>query len=79
MKIDLMSKALLQLFVAGAVSGLAVSRSAAVVQSSTEVWVGSCATVQGATGASSKVNIFSQRMVQPLQTAAPSAPWSTPL
>lgn len=69
MKNQLMSKSLLQLLLAGGISGAAASHSLAVVQSSSEVWVGSCSAIQGITVTDSKLNLFSQRMVRPLETA----------
>jgi hypothetical protein len=69
MKKQQMFKPTLALFlVAGTVCAFA-PRSAAVVQTSSEVWVGSSTTIHGNGGSGSKVNLFSQRMVTPVETA----------
>jgi hypothetical protein len=69
MKNQSMNKSLLQLVLATGIIGVAACRSSAVVQTSSEVWVGSSSTIAGNGGSSSKVSLFSQRMVRPLETA----------
>ena len=69
MKIRVMNKAIIKVLLATGITGAAVCDSDAVVQTSSEVWVGSSTTVKGNGGSGSKVSFFSQRMVRPLQTA----------
>ena len=68
MKSSIMNKAVSELMLAAGFVGLAC-HSQATIQSSSEVWVGSCSAIQGSGGTSSKVSFFSQRMIRPLETA----------
>src|SRR5579862_6865033 len=69
MKNLLMNKTMLQLLLAGGITGAAVWPAQAVVQTSSEVWVGSSTTIRGNGGGAPKVSLFSQRMIRPLETA----------
>ena len=62
-------KQMLPMLLAAGMAGAVVTQSAAVVQTSSEAWVGSSTTIQGDGGAGSKLSFFSQRMVLPLETA----------
>ena len=68
MKNQRMNKSLLQVLLAVGITGVAC-RSGAVVQTSSEVWVGSDTTVQGNGGSGFKYTFFAQRMIRPLETA----------
>lgn len=67
MKNGFMNKSVLQVVLAGVVG--AAYPAAATVQTSSEVWVGSSSTVHGNAGTGSRVSMFAQRMVRPLETA----------
>lgn len=62
-----MNKSVLQVVLAGVVG--AAYPAAATIQTSSEVWVGSSSTVHGNGGTGSRVSMFAQRMVRPLETA----------
>ena len=63
------NKSLLQILLVTGLTGAAANPAAAMVQSSSEAWVGTSSTIQGNGGSSSKVSVFSQRMVRPLESA----------
>ena len=65
---SIMKAPLLHLVLATGLLGQ-VSRSAASIQTSSEVWVGSASPVQGSPSTVGRVSFFSQRMVRPLETA----------
>lgn len=65
----MMFKSILQLALAGGIAAAAMTPATAVVQSSSEIWVGTSTALQGTNVTVSKLTLFSQRMVRPVETA----------
>jgi hypothetical protein len=62
-------ESVLPLLLGAGLMGAAATNSPAAVQSSSEVWVGSSSRIQGNGGTGSKISMFAQRMVLPIETA----------